>query len=86
MSDAFSTVTSADGTVIAYERHGRGPAVVFVDGALSVRGGKAGLDATNKWPPETTREWGRRIAMDPAVVAKVDAKWGNLGLGNLPRH
>src|ERR1700744_1286463 len=44
MSDAFSTVTSADGTVIAYERHGRGPAVVFVDGALSVRGGKAGLD------------------------------------------
>ncbi|HWG15321.1 MAG TPA: alpha/beta hydrolase [Streptosporangiaceae bacterium] len=44
MSDGFSTVTSADGTVIAYERHGQGPAVVFVDGALSVRGGKAGLD------------------------------------------
>ena len=44
MSDEFSTVKSADGTVIAYERHGQGPAVVFVDGALSVRGGKAGLD------------------------------------------
>jgi pimeloyl-ACP methyl ester carboxylesterase len=44
MSDDFSTVTSADGTSIAYERHGQGPAVVLVDGALSVRGGKAGLD------------------------------------------
>jgi pimeloyl-ACP methyl ester carboxylesterase len=44
MSDEFSTVKSADGTVIAYERHGQGPAVVLVDGALSVRGGKAGLD------------------------------------------
>jgi pimeloyl-ACP methyl ester carboxylesterase len=43
-SAAFSTVTSADGTTIAYERHGQGPAVVFVDGALSVRGGKADLD------------------------------------------
>jgi Alpha/beta hydrolase family len=50
MSGEFSTVKSADGTVIAYERHGQrqpepGPAVVLVDGALSLRGGKAGLDA-----------------------------------------
>ena len=44
MSEQFSTVTSADGTTIGYERHGQGPAVVFVDGALSARGGKAGLD------------------------------------------
>jgi pimeloyl-ACP methyl ester carboxylesterase len=44
MSDEFGTVGSADGTAIAYGRHGQGPAVVFVDGALSVRGGKAGLD------------------------------------------
>lgn len=49
MSDEFSTVTSADGTVIAYEHHGQrqpgsGPGVILVDGALSVRGGKAGLD------------------------------------------
>src|ERR1700755_1381446 len=44
MSDGYSTVTSADGTTIAYERHGEGPAVVLGDGALSVRGGKAGLD------------------------------------------
>ncbi|HEX4742679.1 MAG TPA: UbiD family decarboxylase [Caulobacteraceae bacterium] len=47
-------------------------------------GSKIGLDATNKWPPETSREWGRRIAMDPAVVEAVDSKWGNLGLGDLP--
>jgi 4-hydroxy-3-polyprenylbenzoate decarboxylase len=47
-------------------------------------GSKIGLDATNKWPPETSREWGQRIAMDPAVVEAVDSKWGNLGLGDLP--
>ena len=28
---------------------------------------KIGLDATNKWPPETKREWGRKIRMDQAV-------------------
>jgi 4-hydroxy-3-polyprenylbenzoate decarboxylase len=44
-------------------------------------GSKMGLDATNKWPGETSREWGRPIAMDPAVVAKVDALWGELGIG-----
>src|SRR6202789_4486142 len=31
-------------------------------------GSKIGLDATNKWPPETKREWGREIAMDAGVV------------------
>jgi pimeloyl-ACP methyl ester carboxylesterase len=31
------TVTSADGTMIAYERTGRGPALVLVDGALCHR-------------------------------------------------
>jgi 4-hydroxy-3-polyprenylbenzoate decarboxylase len=36
-------------------------------------GGKMGLDATNKWPGETSREWGRPIAMTPAVDARVDA-------------
>lgn len=43
-------------------------------------GSKMGLDATNKWPGETDRQWGRRIAMDDAVKAKVDAIWGELGL------
>ena len=43
-------------------------------------GSKMGLDATNKWPGETNREWGTPIVMDAAVKAKVDAMWGELGL------
>lgn len=38
---------------------------------VSGLGGKMGLDATNKWPGETTREWGRTITMDKAVDARV---------------
>jgi 4-hydroxy-3-polyprenylbenzoate decarboxylase len=43
-------------------------------------GSKIGLDATNKWPPETKREWGEKLAMDPGVVAAVTEKWARLGL------
>ncbi len=43
-------------------------------------GSKIGLDATDKWPPETRRDWGRPIAMDPAVVETVTEKWPKLGL------
>jgi 4-hydroxy-3-polyprenylbenzoate decarboxylase len=43
-------------------------------------GSKVGLDATNKWPPETKREWGRQIAMDRGVIETVTAKWARLGL------
>ena len=43
-------------------------------------GGKMGIDATNKWPGETQREWGRPIAMDAAVKARVDGIWGQLGI------
>jgi 4-hydroxy-3-polyprenylbenzoate decarboxylase len=43
-------------------------------------GSKIGLDATNKWPPETKREWGREIRMDENVVRTVTAKWARLGL------
>jgi 4-hydroxy-3-polyprenylbenzoate decarboxylase len=39
-----------------------------------------GLDATNKHPGETSREWGTPIVMDTAVKARVDAMWGELGL------
>jgi len=38
---------------------------------VSGLGGKMGLDATSKWPGETSREWGRTIAMDAAVDARV---------------
>jgi len=47
---------------------------------VSGLGSKMGIDATNKWPGETARTWGRPIAMDPAVKARVDALWSELGL------
>ena len=47
---------------------------------VSGLGSKMGLDATNKWPGETTREWGRTITMDAAVKARVDTLWGELGI------
>ncbi|MBX3629051.1 MAG: 4-hydroxy-3-polyprenylbenzoate decarboxylase [Nitrosomonas sp.] len=47
---------------------------------ISGLGGKMGLDATNKWPGETIREWGTPIVMDNAVKQKVDAMWEGLGL------
>ena len=43
-------------------------------------GSKVGLDATNKWPPETSRAWGAKIRMSDAVVEKVDKMWAELGL------
>jgi len=43
-------------------------------------GAKLGFDATTKIPPETKREWGRRIEMSEEVKAKVDAMWETLGL------
>ncbi len=47
---------------------------------VSGLGSKMGIDATNKWPGETAREWGTPIVMDAAVKARVDALWGELGL------
>ena len=49
---------------------------------ISGLGGKMGLDATNKWPGESTREWGREIRMDDDVITKVDAMWAKLGLSD----
>ena len=43
-------------------------------------GGKMGIDATNKWPGETQREWGRPIVMDAAVKARIDDIWDQLGI------
>ncbi|WP_341676169.1 4-hydroxy-3-polyprenylbenzoate decarboxylase [Niveibacterium sp. SC-1] len=43
-------------------------------------GSKMGIDATNKWPGETQREWGRVIEMDAGTKARVDALWQELGL------
>jgi len=47
---------------------------------VSGLGSKMGIDATNKWPGETTREWGTPIAMSDAVKRRIDALWPSLGL------
>jgi len=43
-------------------------------------GSKMGIDATNKWPGETNREWGQPIEMSAEVKRRVDDLWGSLGL------
>ncbi|MDO6387679.1 4-hydroxy-3-polyprenylbenzoate decarboxylase [Uliginosibacterium sp. 31-12] len=69
--DATRDTTLVDNTPIDY-----------LDFASPVAGlgSKMGLDATNKWPGETQREWGRTIQMDAAVKQRVDALWNELGL------
>ena len=47
---------------------------------VSGLGSKMGLDATNKMPGETNREWGEPISMDSAVKQRVDALWDQLGI------
>ncbi|NMG35072.1 4-hydroxy-3-polyprenylbenzoate decarboxylase [Azoarcus sp. TTM-91] len=69
--DATRDTTLVDNTPIDY-----------LDFASPVAGlgSKMGIDATNKWPGETSREWGTPIVMDAEVKARVDAMWGELGL------
>jgi 4-hydroxy-3-polyprenylbenzoate decarboxylase len=47
---------------------------------VSGLGSKIGFDATNKWPGETQREWGRPIVMDEEVRRRVDGIWESLGI------
>ncbi len=47
---------------------------------VSGLGSKIGFDATNKWPGETTREWGRPLVMSEAVKQRVDGLWNELDL------
>lgn len=47
---------------------------------VSGLGSKIGLDATNKWPGEVSREWGKPITMDPDIIERVDAYWTSLGI------
>ena len=47
---------------------------------VSGLGSKVGFDATHKWPGETTREWGRPIAMDASVKQRIDELWDELGI------
>jgi 4-hydroxy-3-polyprenylbenzoate decarboxylase len=56
--DPVRDTTLVDGTPIDY---------LDFASPVSGLGGKMGLDATNKWPGETSREWGRPITMDAQV-------------------
>lgn len=47
---------------------------------VSGLGSKMGIDATNKWPGETEREWGEPIEMDKSVKDKIDKLWPDLNL------
>ncbi|QWT46569.1 4-hydroxy-3-polyprenylbenzoate decarboxylase [Azospira inquinata] len=69
--DATRDTTLVDNTPIDY--------LDFASPVVGL-GSKMGIDATNKWPGETAREWGRPIVMDPAVKARVDDLWQDLGL------
>ena len=60
--DPVRDTTLVDGTPIDY---------LDFASPVSGLGGKMGLDATNKWPGETSREWGRTIRMDAAVEQRV---------------
>ena len=60
--DPVRDTTLVDGTPIDY---------LDFASPVSGLGGKMGLDATNKWPGETAREWGRPIRMDAAVEQRV---------------
>jgi 4-hydroxy-3-polyprenylbenzoate decarboxylase len=69
--DPVRDVTLVDGTPIDY--------LDFASPEPGL-GGKMGLDATNKIPPETSRDWGRTLTMSDEVIAKVDEMWDKLGL------
>lgn len=47
---------------------------------VSGLGSKMGMDATNKWPGETNREWGETIVMDENTKSKIDEIWNDLGI------
>jgi 3-polyprenyl-4-hydroxybenzoate decarboxylase len=38
------------------------------------------MDATTKWPSETTRIWGEVIEACPQTIDKINAIWPSLGL------
>ena len=47
---------------------------------VSGLGSKMGIDATNKLPGETQREWGEPIIMDENIISKIDEMWDQLGI------
>ncbi len=69
--DALRDTSIVDGTPIDY---------LDFASPIAGLGSKMGIDATAKWPGETTREWGRPIRQDALIKERVDALWPSLGL------
>jgi 4-hydroxy-3-polyprenylbenzoate decarboxylase len=69
--DPIRDVTMIDNTPIDY---------LDFASPVSGLGSKMGMDATNKWPGETSREWGLPIAMSDEIKEKVDRVWNELGI------
>ena len=69
--DPARDITLVEGTPIDY---------LDFASPVSGLGGKMGLDATNKMPPETDRDWGRKIRMSDDIVEKITNCWDRLGL------
>jgi 4-hydroxy-3-polyprenylbenzoate decarboxylase len=69
--DPVRDTTLVDGTPIDY---------LDFASPVSGLGGKMGLDATNKWPGETAREWGRSIAMDADVQRRMQALYDRIAI------
>ncbi len=46
-------------------------------------GGRMGIDATTKIPPETDHAWGDALESDPTIAARVDQRWADYGLADL---
>jgi 4-hydroxy-3-polyprenylbenzoate decarboxylase len=67
--DPVRDTTLVDGTPIDY---------LDFASPISGLGGKMGLDATNKWPGETSREWGRTITMPAAVQKRAERLYEQL--------
>ena len=77
-SSHLKTVTSADGTAIAYEEQGKGPALILVDGALCARGAKEGL-AVALAPNFTVFRYDRRGRGDSGDTLPYAVRAGDRG-------
>ncbi|UCH48597.1 MAG: 4-hydroxy-3-polyprenylbenzoate decarboxylase [Betaproteobacteria bacterium] len=75
---ALSTRTDAARDLLVVEN----TPIDYLDFASPVAGlgSKWAIDATNKWPGETSRQWGTPISMDQEVKSRVDTMWSELGL------
>ena len=53
-TDGMNTLSSPDGTTIAYDKRGEGPALILVDGALTVHSSSSGAELARLLAPHFT--------------------------------